>query len=114
MGRNASEALHHFDQLPPDEKELALAFMRIISGQIPEDPLTILTLNRHAIKMQMNGHEIPIGLMPGLSCRALRIIDSVPDLADRRILMSYYWHAVDVKKDKVPGALKRAGEWWHV
>ena len=40
---------------------------------------------------------------------ALNIIDGVPDLTDRRVLMSYYWHAEDVQSKKVPDVLKRNG-----
>ena len=86
-----------------------LACLQILNGEIPEDRISVLNLNRLVIKAQMKGQEIPAGTMPMLAGLALNIIDGVPDLADRRVLMSYYWHAEDVQSKKVPDVLKRNG-----
>lgn len=97
------------DRLSPDDQTALLAFMQIIKGEIPSDPRVILRLNRDAIRMQRQGYLVPVGLMPMLAGLALNIIDGVADLADRRVLMSYYWHAEDVQGAKVPDVLKRNG-----
>lgn len=101
------EFLSEFDKLSPDDKPVMLAYMKLIKGEIPSDPRMILRLNRDAIKMQEQGYSFPAGLMPMLAGLALKIIDGVPDPADRRVLMSYYWHAEDVYKKKIPDILKR-------
>ena len=97
------------EQLNNDEKASLLAFIQIIKGEIPADPLAVLRLNRDAIKMQEKGCQLPAGLMPMLAGLALNIIDGVNDLTDRRVLMSYYWHAEDVQSKKVPDVLKKNG-----
>lgn len=101
------EFLSEFDKLSPDDKPVMLAFMKLIKGELPSDPRMILRMNRDAIKMQERGYSLPTGLMPMLAGLALKIIDGVPDLADRRVLMSYYWYAEDVYKKKIPDILKR-------
>lgn len=109
MALDRSEALRLFDNLDADARQAALVFLQLLSGKIPADRLAILAANRHAIRMQKKGGEIPVGLMPMLSGLALQIIDAVPDLADRRILMRHYWHAESVELDRVEAALQRAG-----
>lgn len=101
------EFLSEFDKLSPDDKPVILAFIHLIKGEIPSDPRMILHMNRDAIKMQEQGYPLRAGLMPMLAGLALNIIDGVADLADRRVLMSYYWHAEDVHKKKIPDILKR-------
>lgn len=111
---NVEKFLDMMAQLPTDKQDLVMGMLKILTGKIPEDPLVILHLNRHAILMQRNGEKLPIGTMPLLAGLALNIIDGVADLADRRVLMSYFWHVEDVQQDKVPGALERAGVCGHV
>ena len=109
MPRDVSEFMDKVDKLTTDEKKMMLACLQILNGEIPEDRISVLNLNRLVIKAQMKGQEIPAGTMPMLAGLALNIIDGVPDLADRRVLMSYYWHAEDVQSKKVPDVLKRNG-----
>ena len=109
MPRDFSEFMCRLDELTPEGKKMMLACMQLIKGEIPVDKLSVLKLNRVVIKAQMKGQEIPTGTMPMLAGLALNIIDGVPDLADRRVLMSYCWHAEDVQSKKVPDALKRNG-----
>ena len=109
MPRDVSEVMRRFDELTPEGKKMILACMYLINGEIPDDKLSVLKLNRVVIKAQMKGQEIPTGTMPMLAGLALQIIDSVADLADRRVLMSYYWHAEDAQSKKVPDVLKRNG-----
>lgn len=106
---NVEKFLDMMAQLPTDKQDLVLGMLKILTGKIPEDPLIILHLNRHAILMQRNGEKLPIGTMPLLAGLALNIIDSVPDLADRRVLMNYFWHVEDAQEAKVPDVLKRNG-----
>lgn len=101
------EFMSRVEKLSPDDKTALLAFMRILNGETPSDPRMILRLNRDAIKMQEQGYPLPAGLMPMLAGLALNIIDGVPDLADRRVLMSYFWHAEDVRKKSVSDILNR-------
>jgi len=101
------EFLSEFDKLSPDDKLVMLAFMKLIKGELPSDPRMILRMNRDAIKMQEQGYSLPAGLMPMLAGLALKIIDGVPDLADRRVLMSYFWHAEDVRQKSVSDVLNR-------
>lgn len=108
------EFLDTLSKLPTDKQDLVMGMMKILTGEIPENPLVILHLNRHVILMQRNGEKIPIGTMPLLAGLALNIIDGVADLADRRVLMRYFWHVEDAQQDKVPGALERAGICGHV
>ncbi len=109
MPRDVSEFMRRVEELTPEEKGMLLACMQLISGEIPDDKLSVLKLNRCVIKAQMKGEQIPPGTMPMLAGYALQIIDGVADLADRRVLMSYYWHAEDVQSKKVPDVLKRNG-----
>lgn len=101
-----AEMLH---KLPADKQELIIGMIRIILGEIPENPLTILRLNRFAIQMQREGLKIPVGTMPLLAQLAMNIIDGVADLADRRILKNYFWHVEDTQEQKIPDVLKRNG-----
>lgn len=107
MARDISEAMRLFEDMNAEERKAALVGLQLIAGQIPEDRLTVLALNRYMIRVQKQGKSIPVGMMPMLAGLALNIIDGVPDLADRRVLMSYYWHAEDVYKKKIPDILKR-------
>ena len=109
MPRDVSEFMRAVEELTPEGKEMMLACMHLILGEIPGDKLSVLKLNRCVIKAQMRGQTIPQGTMPMLAGLALNIIDGVPDLTDRRVLMSYYWHAEDVQSKKVPDVLKRNG-----
>ena len=109
MPRDVSEFMDKVDKLTTDEKKMMLACLQILNGEIPEDRISVLNLNRLVIKAQMKGQEIPAGTMPMLAGLALNIIDGVPDLADRRVLMSYFWHAEDVQSKNVPDVLKRNG-----
>lgn len=109
MPRDVSEFMRAVEELTTEEKKMMFACMQLIKGKIPDDKLSVLKLNRCVIKAQMKGQEIPAGTMPMLAGLALNIIDGVPDLADRRVLMSYYWHAEDVQSKKVPDVLKRNG-----
>lgn len=109
MARDVSEAMRLFEDLNAEWRKAALVGMQLIAGQIPEDRLTVLALNRHMIRVQKQGKSIPVGMMPMLAGLALNIIDDVADLADRRVLMSYYWHAEDSQREKVRGALERSG-----
>ena len=107
MARDISEAMRLFEDINAEERKAALVGLQLIAGQIPEDRLTVLALNRYMIRVQKQAKSIPVGMMPMLAGLALNIIDGVPDLADRRVLMSYYWHAEDVYKKKIPDILKR-------
>lgn len=109
MALDRSEALRLFDNLDADGQQAALVFLQLLSGKMPADRLTVLAANRHAIRIQKKGREIPAGLMPMLSSLAMQIIYAVPDLDARRILMRHYWHAESVELDKVEAALHRAG-----
>ena len=109
MPRDVSEFMRAVEELTPEVKKMMLACMHLIRGEIPADKLSVLMLNRCVIKAQMRGQAIPQGTMPMLAGLALQIIDDVADLADRRILMSYFWHAEDVQSKKVPDVLKRNG-----
>ena len=101
------EFLDTLSKLPTDDQELVIGMMQILMGEIPENPLIILHLNRHAILMQRKGMQLPVGTMPLLAGLALNIIDGVTDLADRHILMSYFLHVNDTQEAKVPDVLKR-------
>ena len=109
MTRDVSEFMRQVDELSQEQKGAMLTCLQILAGEIPEDHLSVLRLNRAVIKAQMEGVQPPAGTMPMLAGLALNIIDGVPDLADRRVLMSYYWHAEDVQGKKVPDVLKRNG-----
>lgn len=109
MPRDVSEFMTLLDELTLEEKKMMLVCVQLIRGEIPDDKLSVLKLNRFVIKAQMKGKQIPPGTMPMLAGYALQIIDDVADLADRRVLMSYYWHAEDVQSKKVPDVLKRNG-----
>lgn len=101
------EFLSEFDKLSPDDKPVMLAFMKLIKGEIPSDPRMILRINRDVIKMQEQGYPLRADLMPMLAGLALNIIDGVLDLADRRVLMSYFWRAEDVRQERVSDVLNR-------
>lgn len=101
--------LREFDMLSNDGKEEALALLQILKGKMPDNHFAVLRLNRALSKAQMKGEQIPVGSMPDVAGAALKIIDGVANLDDRRILMSYYWHCEDVHGKKVPDVLKRNG-----
>lgn len=104
-----AEFKRRFEALSINDQSAVTACMELLLGEIPEDPLAILTLNRHVIKMQREGSRVPVGIMPMLAGLALNIIDGVPDREDRHILKSYFWRAEDVHKAKVPEILERTG-----
>lgn len=106
---NDEKFLNMMAQLPTDKQELVVGMLEILTGKVPENPLVILHLNRHVIKMQREGSRVPVGIMPMLAGLALNIIDGVADREDRHILKSYFWRAEDVHKAKVPEILERTG-----
>lgn len=106
---NKEEFLDELEKLTHEQQEEVLAYLHILDGETPTNPLAVLRLNRKVIKAQMNGKMSPDATTPMLAGMALNIIDGVTNLADRRVLMSYYWHAEDVHSKKIPDVLKRNG-----
>lgn len=109
MPRDISDIMRRYDELTPDGQRIMFVCLQLIIGETPKDRLSVLNLNRRLIKSQRDGRPIPDGAMPMVATAALNIIDGVADLADRRVLMSYYWHAEDVQGKKVPDVLQRNG-----
>lgn len=109
MTQNTNETMSRFAALPVEYQSAVEACMQLLLGETPDNPLAILTLNRHMTQMQREGQEITTRIMPMLAGLALNIIDGVADREDRHILKSYFWRAEDVHKAKVPEILERTG-----